>query len=72
MSSIDPFHSTGTATDGSAVIEAGTVETDGTVLWRWGINTSGQPYFDTDGCDVGEEAIVTVDDGRFYFEEAPL
>ena len=54
------------------VVEAGTVETDGTVLWRWGADTQGRPYFDTDGVDVTEEAALIVEDGVFYAEEVSL
>lgn len=57
----------------SLTIEQGHVDdTTGDVVWRWGVDTFGRPYFDTDGVDVGEEARLLVDDGVFYAEEVTL
>lgn len=54
------------------IIEAGHVDA-GAILWRWGVDTLGRPYFDdTDGVDAGEEALLIVDDGVFYAEETSL
>jgi hypothetical protein len=52
-------------------IEAGHVD-GGDVLWRWGVNESGQIYFDTTGVEAGEEQILMLDDGLFYVKGAPL
>lgn len=59
---------------GSGVtVEAGSVQTDGSILWRWAIDaTTGQPYFDDAGVTSGEEGIVKLTSGRFYIEEAGL
>lgn len=58
---------------GAAAIEAGHVDaTDGSVVWRWGVDALGRPYFDTDGVDAGEEARLIVVSGTFYAEEVTL
>lgn len=57
---------------GDKTIESGHVDV-GDVVWRWGVDSLGRPYFDdTDGCDVGEEAQLIVSNGVFYAEEVIL
>ncbi len=45
--------------------------TDGTLVFRWGVNAYGQPYFDSAGVTVGDEAALHVRnaDGIYYVEE---
>lgn len=65
--------SLGSGASSGVTVEAGSVQTDGAVLWRWAIDaTTARPYFDNTGVTVGEEAIVKMASGRFYAEEAGL
>lgn len=56
-------------------IEAATVDgTTGAVSFRWGIDGSGRPYFDSAGTVTEAEAaqLLLDTDGRFYVEDLPL
>lgn len=58
---------------GLVVVEAGSQASaiDGTggieLTWRWGIDASDDPYFDTAGVTAGEEAVLALDptDGTY-------
>lgn len=61
------------AAGGGTTIEAGSVDTDGTVIFRWGIDpATATPYFDTAGVAESEAARVVLIDGVFYAEEVTL
>lgn len=56
-------------------IEAGQVDgTTGAVEFRWGIDSTGRPYFDSTSAVIDAEAarIYMGSDGRIYAEDLPV
>lgn len=66
---------TGSGTDpgdpGSGdVIEGGETQTDGSVRYVWGVDTSGRPTF-TDAGTTDTPAILVYYDNRYHLREVP-
>lgn len=58
----------GQSTGPQVDIETGSVQSDGSVEFRWGIDSSGRPYFDSTGAVVAAEIarlFFDTSDGRF-------
>ena len=54
----------------NTLIEYASADSNGALLFRWGINTSGQPYFDAAGVTTGTEAALWRDvvTGNYFVE----
>ena len=56
----------GSTASADIVLDVVTVDTNAVATFTYGINTSGQAYYDTAGAVPGQEAALVLSGGRIY------